>query len=210
MIPEQPTGLDGPGGARPTAWPLCLVAGALLALGLLPTAAVDALAWVRPLAGDALWRFLTAHVVHLGFAHAVLNAAALVLLAGLVGPLLPARQWAAHWVLASLAISSLLWLTEPELVRYVGASGVLHAIAATGGILMFRTRPFEAACLVGGLILKLGWEATRGGNPATADLIGGAIVTESHLFGTMAGAAFALWVLLRRPPELCHHRRPLG
>ena len=74
--------------ATPGLWPLVL---GLLAASVAVAGAGDLAATALRYEREALrhgqwWRLLTAHLVHLGWAHLAMNALALVLLARLLGP----------------------------------------------------------------------------------------------------------------------------
>ncbi|MEL6367716.1 MAG: rhombosortase [Pseudomonadota bacterium] len=172
----------------------CLAVISLLILlgGFLPESFWDAAAYQRGELPAAPWRAISAHWVHLGAVHAGLNAAALALLAALVGRCLSARAWLGLWLVASLAISLVLMAGMPSLERYVGASGVLHAIATGGGIALFSRQRLESVLLLGGVGAKLAWEQLEGPSAATAELIGGNIIAEAHLIGAISGLVYGL------------------
>lgn len=143
------------------------------------------------LAAGELWRLVTAHVVHLGPAHLGLNAVGAVLVAALVGHHLRPVAWAATWLVCALAVALGLWWTSPAVSWYVGLSGVLHGLLVAGAIAALgdaRERAFAAVVLLV-IVVKLAWEAVAGATPGTTALAGGRVVTESHLFGALGGAA---------------------
>lgn len=93
--------------------------------------------WQPKLAGSQPWRWWTPVVVHLSAQHWVSNALGVVLVgsfgwtAGL--PRQAVWAWCLAWPLTHLAL-----LLRPELLRYGGASGVLHAgVAVTATWLVF-------------------------------------------------------------------------
>lgn len=179
---------------------LLALATALVALATLSAAGTEMLAYRRSTGFGQPWRWLSAHFVHLGWRHTLMNAAALGLLAALVGRLASPRYWGAIYIVGSLVISLALWLFEPGLERYVGASGVLHAIAAAGGVLLFTSQKLEGLLLSGGVAAKIIWELLAGANSATASWIGGNIIFEAHVAGALFGFAsgFGLVWLRRR------------
>ncbi len=171
---------------------LGLISFLLLLAGFFPESVWDAAAYRRGELSAAPWRLVSAHWVHLGAVHAGLNAAALALLAALVGRCLSTRAWLGLWLFASLAISVVFAAGMPTLERYVGASGVLHAIATAGGIALFSRQRLESVLLLCGITAKLVWEQLEGPSAATAKLIGGNIVAEAHLIGAIAGLVYGL------------------
>ncbi len=142
-----------------------------------------------------LWRLLSAHLVHLGTAHLLLNLCGL----GLVWALF-ARELsgAAGWLVllcSALGVSFGLLLFDPGLVWYVGLSGVLHGLFAAGALRLWRERPAEAALMLAALAGKLLWEQLLGPLPGTSAIAGGPVIVAAHLFGTVGGG---LGALLRR------------
>ncbi|MEL7311983.1 MAG: rhombosortase [Pseudomonadota bacterium] len=170
---------------------------------LLPASAADLFAFLRSKLPGEAWRAISAHLVHLNAAHALMNAAALALLAALFGRFMKTWQWLTFWLTASVFVSVGLWWWLPGLERYVGASGVLHGVAVLGGVVMFKPHRLEASLLLVGLLVKIGWEIQFGAADATADMIGGAVIEQAHWLGALYGAVVACgWVIFRRASRL--------
>jgi rhomboid family GlyGly-CTERM serine protease len=142
-----------------------------------------------------LWRLLSAHLVHLGDAHLLLNLCGL----GLVWALFPRElSGPAGWLVllcSALGVSLGLLLFDPGLIWYVGLSGVLHGLFAAGALRLWRERPAEAALMLAVLAGKLLWEQLVGPLPGTSAIAGGPVVVDAHLFGAVGGC---LGALLRR------------
>lgn len=182
--------------------------GALLVLPSLliaprPGLARLALAWVPGLAGDEPWRCWSAAWVHLSPQHLLANlaGAALVLLLGWVArlPRQAAWAWALAWPLTHLG----LWL-QPELLRYGGLSGVLHAGVAVAAVALLRQAPLRRDRVLGALLLAglgakvLGervWAHTLV-TPPGWDI---AVAPFAHASGTVCGALAALVLVRSRP-----------
>ena len=185
-----------PTGSR--AW---LVLAALLALGALTAWPLGpaALEWQPERALAEPWRALTAAWVHYSPRHLGANLLGAVLLAALGGrAALPARAalaWALAWPLTQLGL-----LLRPELARYGGLSGVLHAGAAVAAVHLLRAGPGRArwvgTALLAGLVLKVASEAPFG--PVLQIRPGWdiAIAPFAHLTGLAAGLLAALLVAL--------------
>lgn len=143
-----------------------------------------------------LWRLLSAHAVHLGWRHFLLNLLALVLILAIFPDSL--RRGAAVWLIfASLAaIDGGLLLLRPEILWYVGLSGVLHGLLAGACVLTARRREGRVLLLLLGA--KLLWEQRYGALPSTATIAGGPVLVDAHLFGAIGGLVCAGMVLLRR------------
>ena len=172
---------------------------AMATLLLLPSAGGEPLRLALRYQRDAIaagqwWRFVTAHIVHLDLAHALLNATGLVLLWCLFARAWRPRQWLVATGCSMLAIGAGFWWLEPQLRWYVGASGVLHGVFACGCLALLRQRDVTAMIAAPIFVAKLAWEQWQGPLPFEP---AGTVVTAAHLYGAIGGAVAGL--LLRRP-----------
>ena len=147
------------------------------------------------------WRLVSGHLVHLGLGHLWPNLVALVIVGALFeGVLGNADLWRVS--LASAAAIDLgLYVLEPDVVWYVGLSGVLHGLVAAGALALCLRRQTLGFVLAIGLCAKLGFEQLAGPVPFTAASVGGPVVVASHLYGAAGGLlaeAFARVVRRRR------------
>ncbi|MEO0345359.1 MAG: rhombosortase [Pseudomonadota bacterium] len=137
------------------------------------------------------WRLLTAHTVHLNIPHTVMNVAALCLVLALVGDATTVRSWWLVYATIALVTSLALFLLDRELVRYVGASGVIHGLVAYGAVLRLGSHRLESGVLLVGLAAKLLYETQAGAISGSAALIGAPVITAAHFYGAIAGGALA-------------------
>jgi rhomboid family GlyGly-CTERM serine protease len=172
------------------AWaPIMIIAVGAGILGLIGDPARDLLAYDRPaIAAGEWWRVFSAHFVHLGTSHLVLNLAGLVLVWYLVGQAYSQSVWAAIWLVSIGAVTLGLWLFEPQLTWYVGLSGVLHGLLAAGILGTLQNRA-ETWMLGFALIAKLAWEQLVGPLPGSESTSGGTVIVDAHLFGALGGIA---------------------
>jgi rhomboid family GlyGly-CTERM serine protease len=158
------------------------------------------LAWTPALAWSQPWRWWSAAWVHLSELHLLANltGAMLVLLFGALArlPRDAAWAWALAWPLTHLSL-----LLTPELARYGGLSGVLHAGVAVVAVTLMHgsagraTRWLGAAVGLGLLLKVVGerpWAQTLVVPPGW-DI---AVVPLAHASGAFWGALLA--VLLPR------------
>lgn len=168
---------------------LALPVAASVVHGLWP----QLLGWDRAaIASGEGWRLVTAHLVHLNAIHALLNLLALALTLALLHPAGRPATWFAAFVAIALSISALLYWREPQLSRYVGASGVIHGLIAWGAVARLATARIESLVLLTGLAVKLAVESRGGPMAGSAALIGAPVITAAHRYGAAAGVAFAL------------------
>lgn len=129
------------------------------------------------------WRLWTAHLVHVGWAHAALNLVALLLLPWIF-PSYPVRRFYGILLLGCPLLSLLLWIQLPWLTWYAGLSGILHGIYFSAALHAFLSRSdrLVASILLIGLTMKLVLENLVVGH-GTAELIGAPVLTQAHYFG---------------------------
>ena len=190
-------------------WRLLAVVAMICIVFLLWPDGFTAVRWQRGAISDGQWwRVISAHFAHLGLLHACANLAGMALVIELLGASVRAAD--AVWVMlvSALAIvAGLAWL-NPAVVWYAGLSGVVHGLWAGCALLGCR-RPLPEsrlglrpgvpapklalhAAALGVLVLKLmlpslPWGALASGLP---------VVTQSHLYGALGGAAAALALVI--------------
>jgi len=176
----------------------------LAALGFLGLLAAGGPAWAARLqyersaivAGE-WWRLLTAHWVHLGARHLLLDAAGLVLLWVLYARELRPLTWLLVLAGATGVIDAGLWWGEPQLTWYLGLSGLLHAFWSAGAAgAALRRNPLGYLMLVI-LAVKLGVEQASGGSMVTEAF---PVVTTSHWYGAVGGLVVIAALALGRKP----------
>ncbi len=116
-----------------------------------------------------------------------MNIAGLAVVWWLLGAWLRTRDWLMVYFICALAISCGLLYRDTELMWYVGLSGILHGMLAAGSWAAVRTGQREGIALLLVLALKLLWEQAQGGLPGTAELAGGTVIVNAHLYGAVAG-----------------------
>lgn len=187
----------------PRGW---LALAAALGVGAIAVFAAQAgalLDWRPSLAASQPWRAWTAAFVHGSPGHLAANLAGLALVAALgltlSLPLRAAGAWALAWPLTQAAL-----LLRPELLRYGGLSGVLHAGVAVAAVtLICRVRDprrWLGIAMLAGLALKMLWERPWGPVLQVRPGWDIAIAPLGHATGAFAGSlcAAAAEVLARR------------
>ena len=173
---------------------LLVFAGLLLPL-LLPEAVQTAGRYSRAaLTHGEWWRLISAHFVHLGLRHTLLNAAAAGILVLLFGEALSARTWLLVVVVSLVAIDAGLWFFSPNIQWYAGASGVLHGVIAAGGLALAGLRDWRGGVLLVLLTSKLIFEQYTSGDLGFAG--GLPVVLDAHLYGALGGASALLGMRL--------------
>jgi rhomboid family GlyGly-CTERM serine protease len=175
---------------------------ALALLALHALAPGDALEYQRGALARQPWRVLTGHLVHINWPHALINAAALWIVARLYAPDLSATRQAIALAASALAISAALAWLHPDIEWYRGLSGALHGLFFAGAVkwlLAEHPRSLErlwmpALLFLGGW-MKVVLEQPGMGALPHADWLGAPVVPQAHLAGaacgTVLGALFA-------------------
>jgi rhomboid family GlyGly-CTERM serine protease len=154
----------------------------------------------RGLALAEPWRLVTGHLIHLGWAHLLMNLAGLAVLWALLAPGMAPRHWALVTLACGAGVNLGLLLISP-VDWYAGLSGILHGLLAAGALAGLKRTPGTAMVLLALLAIKLGVEQFTGEDMATARLIGGAVIVDAHLYGALSGAlCAALLRLAARAP----------
>lgn len=170
-------------------------------LALWPASA-DLLRYQREaIAEGQLWRVFTGHFVHLNLAHALLNAAGTLMLAVFLSREISARDWWTLTLIAPFTISLGLWFKQPDLLGYVGFSGVLHGLIYFGVLRLLPSAPALAATVLLLLIGRQLWEQTGAYDPEyLRAMIHGRVMPDAHLFGALTGLVLGGWSLWRDRP----------
>jgi rhomboid family GlyGly-CTERM serine protease len=189
--------MSGP--IAPELWLLGLVLLALVLLSLLGESGRLALRYQRDavLQGE-YWRLVTGHLVHGSLQHLILNTAGLGLIAALFPRDYSWRAWLLVALFSVLAIDAGFVFYEPQLLWYVGLSGVLHGALAAGAIAWWRNESKLLALVLSAIFLgKLAWEQWHGALPLSGGL---PVVVDAHLYGALGGAlaGFILWLQAHR------------
>ena len=182
-----------------------------LALLVLALAALEPASgnWLRfdreAIAAGEVWRLLTAHWVHLSWPHALGNLGGLLLLAYICGEQLNRAYMLQYLLFSMLFVGGGLYWLAPDLLYYVGLSGVLHGLILVG---IFRS-PFYSRRIAWLFLLiiagKVIWEQTPWyDDNALQGVIGGRVETRAHLLGTLSAV---LWLIASQVWQYLWRRR---
>lgn len=173
-----------------------------LALALLALHALnvgDALEYRRVALASEPWRALTAHLVHVSWPHALINGAALWVVARLVAEDLDIARQATALAVSALVVSAALAGLHPGIEWYRGLSGALHGLFFAGTAKWLASdrprtlrRLWLPAVLFGGGWIKVLAEQPAGAPLPHSEWLGAAVVPQAHLAGALAGTALGL------------------
>lgn len=144
-----------------------------------------------------LWRLLSGQLLHLSWQHMWVNVAAALLIALLGGNALRASAWVATYLVCALGTGLGLLGLSPQVDWYVGLSGLLHGVLVVVALRRWQLGEGIGAVLLSLVAVKLAWEQFVGPLSSAAD-VGGAVITDAHLYGALSGLIWAGAAALRR------------
>jgi rhomboid family GlyGly-CTERM serine protease len=207
MIAKAPPDTDPPRkaesvqGASIGWWLIGLGVVAMVLLWALGAGRESAWAYDRPaiLHGE-WWRLVSAHWVHWDSRHLLLNLLGVGLITALFLNCYRWWQWVLMATICMVTVGLGLLLLDVDLVRYVGASGVLHGLLAGGAVAWWRTESKGFASILSAILIgKIAWEQLQGSLPLSGEM---PVVVNAHLYGSIGGLIAALAIELCWRPTL--------
>jgi rhomboid family GlyGly-CTERM serine protease len=143
-----------------------------------------------------VWRLFTASFVHLGWNHLARDSAGLILIWALLADSMTVRSWIFVIAMGDLSVGLGLLVFSPNVMWYVGISGVLFGMYTAGALADFQSRRLYSGALLFGMILTIAWSLYAGSLPGETVGLGGRVVPQAHLYGAVGGS---LTLLAKRP-----------
>lgn len=131
------------------------------------------------------WRLFSAHWVHAGLQHGLLNIASLITACLLMPKMLQPLKLLGGLLFCSIGIGSGLLLFNPVISHYAGFSGLFYALLGYGVVLSWPSP--TAKIMISFLVIKTLWEQSVGALPYSNAMLTGKIATAAHLYGTLCG-----------------------
>lgn len=157
------------------------------------------------------WRLLTAHICHTNGYHLLLNTVGLLVVVSLFLESFKNNALLLISLFSSLFISLCLFWLEPSVQKYVGLSGVLHALFAFGVCDELKKQDKWGIILGLGFIVKIAFEQFNGPSASTESLIGATVLINAHLYGAIAGVVYflfiQLWQRIKFSNDITKHRK---
>jgi len=139
-----------------------------------------------------IWRVVSAHWVHVGWIHWLFNGLSLMIMVSLTTPGWSIKRWVLQTLCLAIGISIFFTLFNPDLVSYVGHSGVLYGLFILGALSLFTHDRLIAILVVVAIVAKVIMEQFNFYDFNTADIIGARVVVDAHLYGLLMAIAIAL------------------
>lgn len=144
------------------------------------------------IAQGEFWRVLTGHFFHTNNYHLYLNVAALVMLWALHGQFYRISTYFILFISASISTSIGVYFFSPNIIQYVGLSGVLHGVFVWGALKDIQAKEKTGYLLFIGVWLKIAHEQIYGASNDVVELIGANVAVDAHLWGAIGGLLFYL------------------
>lgn len=150
----------------------------------------------HPIFFEDIWRWWTAHWVHVGWIHYALNMLAFACLP-FIFPHFKNRYAISLLILLPPLISLSFYFSIPQVEAYAGLSGVLHGLYGAAAIyfLQFNSERKFALLVISLALAKILWENFMG-SLQTSQLIGSPVLIEAHWIGLVWGIILALCYML--------------
>jgi len=139
-----------------------------------------------------IWRIATAHWVHVGWIHLLLNGLGLVICVSLTAPGWSIRRWLTISLIMAIGISIMLTLYNDDVRDYAGYSGLLYGLYVLAAISLFARDRLVAGLIIAAIVAKVVMEQLDLYTFNTGDIIGAHVVIDAHLYGLLMAIAIAL------------------
>ena len=142
------------------------------------------------------WRIVSAHWVHVGWLHLLLNGLGLMVCVSLIKPGWSIGRWLVSSLVIAIGISIMLTWYNPEVRDYAGYSGVLYGLYVLAAIGLFSSDRLVAGLVITMIVIKVMMEQFEFYDFNTSDIIGAHVVVDAHLYGLLMAIAIALvWAM---------------
>lgn len=138
-----------------------------------------------------IWRFISAHWVHVGWMHLFLNSLGLVVCVSLTTPGWSIKRWLLYTLVMALGISLLITLFNPEVTDYAGHSGLLYGLFVLGAISLYPRDRLIAVLVIAAIVIKVLMEQFNFYDFNTGGIIGARVIVDAHLYGLLMAIAIA-------------------
>ncbi|WP_394202252.1 rhombosortase [Shewanella waksmanii] len=139
------------------------------------------------IANGEWWRLVTGNFLHTNHWHLLMNLAGMWIITLLHAQFYTAKWLALLFFLLAVLEGLGLYLLFPNLIGYVGLSGILHGFFTFGALKEIQTKMKAGYLLLGGVIAKVAYEQYFGATEEVSNIINARVATESHLIGVIAG-----------------------
>ncbi|WP_037458676.1 rhombosortase [Shewanella sp. HN-41] len=182
-----------------------LLCAGLYVAGLATPTIDDLFAYRRSAIADGQWwRLVTGNLLHTNHWHLLMNLAGLWIVLFLHHFHYSVKGLSVLFALLCLLEGLGLYFGYPQLLGYVGLSGMLHGLFAYGVMRDIQCHMRSGYLLLLGVIVKVGHEQLYGASSDVTAMIGARVATEAHLVGLISGliCALAMHLAIKWTPQV--------
>lgn len=173
-------------------WPAMAILAFILVLAQLEILGLNVTDALRYTDNQPGYRWLTAHYVHLGANHALMNVGASLMLMRIFRDVWQRWHWWVLGLLLPVSICATFYLFGYNLNWYVGFSGALHGWFAWCCVMLWKSEKEFVLIGVAGILVKLSIEHLYPSSLPSEEMIGGSVITAAHRLGALYGLLYAL------------------
>lgn len=187
-------------------WFSLIVMAVIIITAFFPQTLVHKLALVHDAVSNGeVWRLLTSQFVHLGGNHMLLNLVGYLIIAASFREDISPKEEAISLLICCCGVGLGIYWFNPEITWYVGLSGAIYGILTHFLIIGWKRSPFLSLFFGVYLIGKFIYEQLIAGpDTFTADVIGGLVAIDSHLYGAITGLVIGITALQLRKKKQAH------
>ena len=172
---------------------ISLICAGLYLAGLISPTIDNVLAYSRSAINDGeWWRLVSGNLLHTNQWHLLMNLAGLWVVLFLHHFHYHLKGLSTLFFILCLFEGIGLYVGYPQLLGYVGLSGMLHGLFVYGAVQDIVRKLRSGYVLLIGVIIKVGYEQLYGASSDVTAMIGARVATEAHLVGLVCGLICAL------------------
>ncbi|SUI72313.1 rhombosortase [Shewanella morhuae] len=172
---------------------ISLICAGLYLAGLTSPTIDNVLAYNRgAINGGEWWRLVSGNLLHTNQWHLLMNLAGLWVVLFLHHFHYHLKGLSTLFFILCLFEGIGLYVGYPQLLGYVGLSGMLHGLFVYGAVQDIVRKLRSGYVLLIGVIIKVGYEQLYGASSDVTAMIGARVATEAHLVGLVCGLICAL------------------
>ncbi|GIU13519.1 rhombosortase [Shewanella morhuae] len=176
---------------------ISLICAGLYLAGLTSPTIDNVLAYNRgAINGGEWWRLVSGNLLHTNQWHLLMNLAGLWVVLFLHHFHYHLKGLSTLFFILCLFEGIGLYVGYPQLLGYVGLSGMLHGLFVYGAVQDIVRKLRSGYVLLIGVIIKVGYEQLYGASSDVTAMIGARVATEAHLVGLVCGLICALAVFI--------------
>lgn len=151
----------------------------------------------HPIVDGQWWRLLTGNFIHTNVNHLVMNIAGLLLIFLMHKNYYTVTHFTFVFLFLCISCGVSLLTFYPNMILYVGLSGVLHGLLVYGSVIDIKQKEKTGWILLVGTFAKVAYENIWGASAQVSELINASVAVEAHLIGAVSGGVLAAMLIAK-------------